>query len=227
MTMRILAIACMIAILAVPIAYGQDEPEIVTLGQSMEIAAQEGDVPAALEMARSILTAQPDDPAELSPEEQYWVGHAHMIKMAWMFDLAQERLVDEQRAAFAGAMSEWILHPHVRTISRGEEVDIEDYLVPGQTVIFDFFSPHCPTCQHIGPAIEVLSRERDDIELVKVNINRPGHEGIDGGSPVARQYEISAVPYFKIYGPDGQLRAEGDEAHALVIRWLEILQEQN
>jgi hypothetical protein len=51
---------------------------------------------------------------------------------------------------------------------------------------------------------------------VKVDINRPDVRGIDWRSPVARQYELNSIPHFKVYGPDGKLQVEGDEAYAVV-----------
>lgn len=36
-------------------------------------------------------------------------------------------------------------------------------------------------------------------------------------SPLAREYKILQVPYLQIYGPEGQLLADGDEA----LRWID------
>ena len=57
--------------------------------------------------------------------------------------------------------------------------------------------------------------------VVKVDINRPKHQGIDWKSPVAQQYGLRSVPHFKVYGPDGKLIAEDKEASRLVRGWLE------
>ena len=62
-------------------------------------------------------------------------------------------------------------------ISQGKEVTLADYLVPGKTTIFDFYSEYCPPCRAIAPRLEV-------------------------------------------YDPDGNLKAEGDEAYELVNSWL-------
>jgi hypothetical protein len=37
---------------------------------------------------------------------------------------------------------------------------------------------------------------------------------------VARQFNLQSIPHFKVYDPDGQLKAEGDEAYAMVRGWL-------
>lgn len=53
--------------------------------------------------------------------------------------------------------------------------------------------------------------DRDpELVLLKIDIQEPG-------SPVARQYQVDVVPYFRIYGPDHELIAEGKKAE----RWLD------
>jgi|UniRef100_UPI00404B991D thiol-disulfide isomerase/thioredoxin len=106
-------------------------------------------------------------------------------------------------------------------IAFGEEVDITKYLVPGKTVIFDFTSEYCPPCRAISPYLDKLHANRDDIMVVKVDINREGHKGIDWRSPVAVQYEMNSIPHFKVYGPDGEKLAEGDAARDMVTDWFE------
>ena len=101
-------------------------------------------------------------------------------------------------------------------IAHGSEVAITDYLVEGKTVIFDFTSEYCPPCRAIAPKLDALHAAREDIVVVKVDINRPEHKGIDWKSPVARQYQLQSVPHFKVYGPDGKLVAEGKEASKMV-----------
>ncbi len=93
-------------------------------------------------------------------------------------------------------------------IAKGEPVKITDYLVPGKTVIFDFYSDFCGPCVQVAPALEALHRRRSDVVVVKVDINRPGVKRIDWQSPVAKQYRLQSVPHFKVYGPDGKLQAE-------------------
>ncbi len=104
-------------------------------------------------------------------------------------------------------------------ISQGQPVNLPDYLVPGKTTIFDFYSEYCPPCRAIAPQLEKLHAARSDIAVVKVDINRPGVQGIDWKSPVARQFDLNSIPHFKIFGPDGKLKAEGDEAYELVTGW--------
>ena len=105
-------------------------------------------------------------------------------------------------------------------ISFGNEVKLADYLVPGKTTIFDFYSMYCPPCRAISPKLEKLHESRDDIAVVKVDINRPDVKGIDWQSPVAREFGLDSIPHFKIFGPDGKLKAEGDPAYQMVSGWV-------
>jgi len=105
-------------------------------------------------------------------------------------------------------------------ISFGEEIKLEDHLIPGKTVIFDFTSPFCGPCRLIAPLLERYDRDHDDVVVVAVDINRPNLRDIDWQSPVARQYGIRYVPQFKVFGPDGHLIAEGAAADTLVLKWL-------
>ncbi len=93
-------------------------------------------------------------------------------------------------------------------VSQGETVQLTDYLVPGKTVIFDFTSKYCPPCRFYDEPLHKLHTGRDDIVVVKVDINRPGVTRIDWQSPVAQQFKLQSIPQFKVYGPDGKLLAE-------------------
>ena len=93
-------------------------------------------------------------------------------------------------------------------VSQGETVQLTDYLVPGKTVIFDFTSKYCPPCRFYAEPLHKLHTTRDDIVVVKVDINRPGVQRIDWQSPVAQQFKLQSIPQFKVYGPDGKLLAE-------------------
>lgn len=106
-------------------------------------------------------------------------------------------------------------------IAFGQTVNLADYLVPGKTVVFDFTSEFCPPCRAISPHLDKLHAKRADVVVVKVDINRPDVRGIDWGSPVAKQYGMNSIPHFKVYGPDGQLQAEGKPARELVTSWFE------
>lgn len=104
-------------------------------------------------------------------------------------------------------------------ISNGQKVKLSDYLVPGKTTVFDFYSPYCSTCRSIAPDMDKLHESREDLAIVLVNINRPGVKVIDWQSSVAQQYDLPSTPQLKVYGPDGKLVAEGKAAYQLVTGW--------
>ena len=106
-------------------------------------------------------------------------------------------------------------------IGHGAELNLKDHLVSGKTVIFDFFSEYCPPCRKISPLLARLDTKRDDLIVVKIDINRKGVTGIDWGSPVARQYNLQSIPHFKIYSPEGKLVAEDEEAFNQVLSLLD------
>ena len=106
-------------------------------------------------------------------------------------------------------------------IAMGETIDLADYLVPGKTTVFDFFSDYCPDCRALAPQMNKLHATRDDLAVVEVDINRPGVKRIDWKSPVARQYDLHSIPYFKIFGPDGKLQIEGDWENKAVMARLQ------
>ena len=88
--------------------------------------------------------------------------------------------------------------------------------MPGKTTIFDFTSEFCPPCRAIAPRLHKLHADRADIVVVEVDLNRPGVEGIDWGSPVAKQYGLTSIPAFKVFGTNGRLQMEGDDAYSWV-----------
>lgn len=104
-------------------------------------------------------------------------------------------------------------------IAQGQEVSLVNYLVPGKITLFDFYSEFCPDCRVIAPKLAELHKNRDDIAVVMVDINRPGTKGIDWKSPVAQQYQLHSIPQFKIFSPNGKLQAEGDAAYEQVVAW--------
>ena len=116
--------------------------------------------------------------------------------------------------AWAGAV------PEANSGNPGQTLDVKSLSVKGKTTLIDFYSPFCPPCVQLAPIMAQLAAKRPDLAIKKVNINRPGVQGIDWRSPLAQQYKIRQVPYFMIFNPQGQLVAQGREAAEPVGRWL-------
>ena len=100
----------------------------------------------------------------------------------------------------------------------GQEIDIQRFVQPNKTTIFDFYSEYCEPCKRISPMLKRLDSRREDIIIHQVDINRPGIRESDWGSPVARQYKLRSVPYFMIYDSSGNLTHRGHEAYEEVMR---------
>jgi len=66
-----------------------------------------------------------------------------------------------------------------------------------------------PSLRAIAPKLAELHKSRDDIAVVKVDINRPGVKGIDWSSPVAQQYKLHSIPHFKIFARMENSRRKG------------------
>jgi thiol-disulfide isomerase/thioredoxin len=99
----------------------------------------------------------------------------------------------------------------VRLISQGREVALEEHLVPGKLVVFDFFADWCAPCRYLTPLLERLAEEHPDrLALRKIDV-------IDWSSPVARQHGLSAIPHLVLFGPDGSRLAEGDAERVLAV----------
>jgi len=99
----------------------------------------------------------------------------------------------------------------VKLISQGREVTLEDHLVPGKLVVFDFFAEWCAPCRYVTPLLERLAEQHPDrLALRTIDV-------IDWSSPVARQHSLSAIPHLVLFGPDGTRLAEGDAERVLAV----------
>jgi thioredoxin len=85
-------------------------------------------------------------------------------------------------------------------------------------VIVDFWAPWCGPCRVVSPILEEMNGERDDLRVVKVNV--------DENQAIAARYEILSIPTMilfkngeiakKVIGalPKARLVAEFDPALA-------------
>ncbi len=99
----------------------------------------------------------------------------------------------------------------VAVVTHGDAVDLGDHLVPGKYVLFDFYADWCGPCRQVGPYLERLASEHEnELALRKVDI-------VNWSSPVAGQYRIHSIPHLKLFGPGGDLVAEGDAGRVVQV----------
>jgi thiol-disulfide isomerase/thioredoxin len=97
----------------------------------------------------------------------------------------------------------------VQLISQGRRVDLEPHLVADKLVLFDFFADWCAPCKILEPHLDRIAElHPDTLAIRKVDV-------INWDSPVARQYQIDVLPHLKLFGPNGDLLAEGDADRVL------------
>lgn len=125
--------------------------------------------------------------------------------------LAVKASVDELKNGNCKEINE--LHP-------GEQIELPPHMVYGRFTLFDFFSEYCGPCMELSERLVDLTKQRPDIAVRSINVNRNSTQGIDWDSPVCKQYNIHSLPYLMLYGPDGKLIAQGSAAKAQVIEML-------
>lgn len=102
----------------------------------------------------------------------------------------------------------------------GLAYDISKAPVKGKITIIDFYSEFCGPCVRLAPILEKLDRQREDIVVYKLNINRAGVNGIDWRSPLAVQYKLNSIPAFYIYNAEGKITHSGSGATQKVMEYL-------
>lgn len=110
--------------------------------------------------------------------------------------------------------------PVVNSANPGDKIDIQAYVQKGKITVFDFYSEYCPPCRAFAPYLKQLDQKREDLVVVKIDINRPSVTGIDWAAPVVSQYNIQSIPYFILFDASGNKIAEGANATQQVIRFM-------
>lgn len=73
----------------------------------------------------------------------------------------------------------------------------------------------------IAPELLELTKQRPDIAVRSLNVDRPGTQGIDWGSPLCSQYDIHSLPHFIIMNASGKTIAQGRSASEKIIKLIQ------
>jgi thiol-disulfide isomerase/thioredoxin len=215
-----IVVASVLLACALP-ALGATIADEVTAAQGLIKADNLADAETHLQAALSIGNTTGLD--KLPAADLLLLAEAHRLLMALSYDRAIRtgtltgdalKHAKEERRKVLGIKN-------MKIIGHGEKIDLPASLVPGKTNIVDFFSIYCGPCMSFAPYLEALADSNPDLYLVKVDINHPDHKGIDWQSDTVRQFGLQSIPHIKIYGPDGKLVAEGDEARNQVIKMVQ------
>ena len=68
-----------------------------------------------------------------------------------------------------------------------------------QNVLLDFWAPWCAPCRMVGPVVEEIAAERQDIAVGKVNV--------DEQMELAMMFKVSSIPTLLVM-EDGQVKAK-------------------
>lgn len=95
----------------------------------------------------------------------------------------------------------------------GTEENFND-LVAGEMTIVDFFATWCGPCKMLGPVLEEVASDRNEVQIVKIDV--------DQNPNLSKTYGIMSVPTMILF-KDGQMisKKNGYMPKELINQWIE------
>ncbi|WCL54182.1 thioredoxin [Gimibacter soli] len=99
------------------------------------------------------------------------------------------------------------------TIAVTDESFEAEVLNAGKPVLLDFWAPWCGPCKMIGPVLEEIAGERDDIVIAKMNI--------DENPETPTRFGVRSIPTLLIFkGGEPVATTLGAKPKAALSQWI-------